>query len=283
MEKRVTNLECTVAELRETCERTDKSVQSIVERLDKLLREQQQSGASNDHNAGRRQVITEEDVTVQHEALGLGSYSDLQAEYKAVRDSVAKVKLPQHLVVGDSRAGIGRGDLAKFNTIQRCARYQETLLKIISTSEESSATATLANLTPVILAQLRYLQEEYTNLIVSSQFDEGTAKLFQTLQQNPASFPENALENLQRAVTIAGARPPRQVGFSGHPSRGRGPTPLGHSRGAGRWHQVDYSRRPWAVSHSADWRRPPGGPESRDTPFSRWGRSDGGGAAGSDQ
>ena len=55
------------------------------------------------------------------------------------------------------------------------------------------------------LAQLRYLQEEYSNLIVSNQFDESTAHLSKTLQLNPAAFAPGAVENLQPAVTIAGA------------------------------------------------------------------------------
>ena len=38
----------------------------------------------------------------------LGSFRDIQAEFLAIRDSVAKVKLPPDLVVGDSRAGVSR-------------------------------------------------------------------------------------------------------------------------------------------------------------------------------
>ena len=48
-------------------------------------------------------------------------------------------------------------------------------------------------------------------LLVSSQFDDGTAKPFSTLQQNPAAFTPNPLEDLQRAVSIAGARQYHQV------------------------------------------------------------------------
>ena len=121
----------------------------------------------------------------------------------------ARVKLPSDLVVGDSRAGVSRADLPKFNLIQKSARFQETILKLLSTCEASDPPA--SDITTVALAHLRYLQEEYTNLLVSSQFDEGTSKQFATLQQNPAAFPPNALENLHRAVSIAGACPPRQV------------------------------------------------------------------------
>ena len=121
-----------------------------------------------------------------------------------VRDSVSKVKLPTDLTVGDSRAGVGKGDLPRFQVIQKCAKIQETVLKIPSTASVSDPA--INQLTIVAIAQIRYLQEEYTNLLVSNQFDDSTAQLFKTLQQNPAAFTAGAVENLQRAVTIAGAR-----------------------------------------------------------------------------
>ena len=65
----------------------------------------------------------------------LGSYSDLQAEYKGIHESVAKLKLPLDLVVGDSRAGVGKADVPRFQVIQKCARFQETALKILSTAK----------------------------------------------------------------------------------------------------------------------------------------------------
>ena len=133
-----------------------------------------------------------------------GSYSDLQAEFRAIRDGVSKIKLPQDLVVGESRAGVGKADLPKFHTIQKCARLQETVLKALAAG--GSQEHMLANIASITLAELRSLQEEYTNLLVSNQFDGNTAKLFQTLQQNPVAFTPTALDNLQRAVTISGAR-----------------------------------------------------------------------------
>ena len=80
---------------------------------------------------------------------------------------------------------------------------QETVLKIPSTASVSDPA--INQLTIVAIAQIRYLQE-YTNLLVSNEFDDSTAQLFKTLQQNPAAFTAGAVESLQRAVTIAGAR-----------------------------------------------------------------------------
>ena len=133
----------------------------------------------------------------------LGSISEVQAECRAVRDSVSKVKLPPDLVVGDSRAGVSRADLPKFHVIQKSARYQEAVLKLLSTCDPGdTAVAQISSVSP---AHLRFLQEEYRQLLVSSLFDDGTA-VFSNLQQNPAAFTQNSLDNLQRAVSIAGAR-----------------------------------------------------------------------------
>ena len=130
----------------------------------------------------------------------------------------------------------------KLQVVQKCAKYQETLMKLLSTCEVSDAT--FSNITTVVLAQLRFLQEEYTGLIVSNQFDDGTAKLFQTLQQNPAAFTPTALENLQRAVTIAGARQNRQVSAADRP-RGRGSF-FTSEQASSRWFGPRSSRGPAA-------------------------------------
>lgn len=196
----------------------------------------------------------------------VGSFTELQAEFRSIRDRVAKFKLPPDLQVGDSRNGVSKSDWPKFQVIQRCARFQETTLKLLSHCAHTETV--LPEITTIALAQLRYLQEEYTNLLVANQFDDGTARLFQTLQQNPAAFTPDALENLQRAVSIAGARHTRQVGSPGR-SRGRGffPFPAG-----GRGYRPDLqTRRPGLAgpdAGSADWRfgrgRFGGPPGSRD-------------------
>ena len=225
-EKELTAVTDSVAKLSERFQRLETLVED-------LAREQCSSGygaASGIDNAGRRHVDREEEPTP---SAAVSSYTELQSEFRAIKESVAKIKLPADLIVGDSRTGVSRADLPKFNVLQKSARFQETALKLLSTLEDGSQPA-LSALTTVALAHLRYLQEEYTNLLVSSQFDEGTSKLFATLQQNPAAFSTSALENLHRAVAIAGARPQRQIGAS-VTSRGRGlPPVLGFGRGGGR-------------------------------------------------
>ena len=222
----------------------------ISEQLNSAQCSKQTRGEESD-NVGRRQVAADEQQHQPMPSAVCGSFSELQAEFRVIRDSVAKLKLPPDLVVGDSRAGVSRGDLPKFNIIQKSARYQETVLKLLSTCDP--ADAAVNQISAVSLAHLRFLQEEYMQLLVSSQFDDGTAKLFCTLQQNPATFTPNSLENLQRAVSIAGARQYHQVSSS----RGRAFFPAWRgSRGPGREFQYSPRRGGGQGLQPADWGRP---------------------------
>ena len=153
-------------------------------------------------NVGSRQVATDGQQHQLMPSAVLESISELQAECRTIRDSVSKVKLPPDFVVGDSRAGVSRADLPKFHVIQKSARYQEAVLKLLSSCDPGdTAVAQISSVSP---AHLRFLKEEYRQLLVSSLFDDGTA-VFSTLQQNPAAF-THSLDNLQQAMSIAGAR-----------------------------------------------------------------------------
>ena len=113
-------------------------LESLVEKLAVQLSgspSAQQNRDGESDNVGRRHVT---DIEQQHQLMPsavFGSFSEVQAEFRAIRESVAQVKLPPDLMVGDSRAGVCRTDLPKFNIIQKSARYQETVLKLLSTCE----------------------------------------------------------------------------------------------------------------------------------------------------
>ena len=55
---------------------------------------------------------------------------DLQQSFLNIKDTLSKYKLPNNLKLNvESRAGIK--DSSRLNTVIRCARYTETLLKIL--------------------------------------------------------------------------------------------------------------------------------------------------------
>ena len=107
-----------IRELTDKITAIEKSVSAVNDRLD-------------EPNAGRRHVAqpdhpTEAELSESRDRtdrFDFGSYTDLQAEFRSLRESMAKIKLPQDLVVGDSRAGVGKNDLSRFQVVQKCERF----------------------------------------------------------------------------------------------------------------------------------------------------------------
>ena len=131
---------------------------------------------------------------------------DIQAEFRNIRDSYCKVNLPGDVRLSTERSGIKRDDTQKLNIISNCARYSETVLRILASSNSESLSSELVQeLSVCVYAQQRYLQDEYAILLVNSGFNSQTAKLYRQLQKNTSAFPPGALANLQAAATIAAA------------------------------------------------------------------------------
>ena len=82
---------------------------------------------------------------------------DIQSEFTAIKDTLTKVKLRADLRLCDSRQGIRRSDQTTHNVQQLFA---------------------------ILLFQIRYLQGEFSALVVQSQFDESTGRIFRSLQKN---------------------------------------------------------------------------------------------------
>jgi len=114
---------------------------------------------------------------------------DIQSEFAAIKDTLTKVKLPANLRLCESRQGIQRSDQTAFNILSRFGRYAETTIKLLSTiDEEKIDEQSLQKLFSVQLAQIRYLQEEYSALVVQSQFYNSTARIFRSLQENTSGL-----------------------------------------------------------------------------------------------
>ena len=155
------------------------------------------------------------------------SSATIQQDFQVVKDALQRVKLPQDLKVEDSRQGIQRKDQARFNVVQKCARFAETSVKLLSTvNAQSISEADLKDLCTIQIAQLRYLQEEHSMCLVNNNFGEGVEKIYRNFRRNTSAFPPEAIEALQAAVTLntAQAQAPRGRG-------NRGPY---NYRGAGR-------------------------------------------------
>ena len=81
-----------------------------------------------------------------------------------------------------------------FHIILMSAKYAETSLKLLVASEEvkdSVGEKLLNDIYKVQAAHIKFLQEELAGVIVHSQFDANTSRLFKNLQRNTSVFDEN--------------------------------------------------------------------------------------------
>ncbi len=139
----------------------------------------------------------------------------IQQEFNIIKDSVQRVKLPTDLKVEDSRAGVPRNEQRRMNVISRCARYGETLLKILSRVKAESVTeGDLEDLVTVVIAQLRFLQEEHQLVLVNGGYGDSVERNYRNFRTHTSMFPPDALQALETAVRLSS--------FQEHNQRGRG-------------------------------------------------------------
>lgn len=189
-----------------------------------------QNGATRGQEASMSTKI-ERHREVRTEPVGptvhrLSATDDIQGEFNVIKDSVVKVKLSPDLKLTDTTRGVKRADQPFANVIQKCGRYAETTLKLLLTIDEAEVSNdTLLDLWHVQLAQIRYLQEEFSSLLVQGQFNPDVARLYRTLQKNTSGFTPNSLDILEKATTISAAN------IRAQPATGRG-RGAGFSRGS---------------------------------------------------
>ena len=157
-----------------------------------------------------------ESIPIRPEPTNLTS-EDIQGDFKQIKDSYNKNNLSSELRLFAEKTGIKRDDQPKWNVIVNCAKYSETILKILQHVDDDSLDREYCDqIATAAIAQQKYLQDEYAGLLVNSSFTPHTAKIFKQLQKNSSSFPASALNNLQTAASIAAAAVPQ------HSLRGRG-------------------------------------------------------------
>ena len=136
--------------------------------------------------------------------------SDVQGEFKALQDSLSRVKLPSNLRLNEGRQGIRRSDQPLLNVITRCARYTEAILKLLSSTDEQ---VDLDAVNFAAYSQIKYLQDEYAALVVNNTFDPTTSRLFRAMQRNTTGLSSDAQETLKQAASLAAvSRPTREAG-----------------------------------------------------------------------
>ena len=143
--------------------------------------------------------------------------------------------LPAECRVITSREGIKREDQPLLQIVTKSSKYVETAIRWLSvnsdkiTAGRNIAEEDLLELYKILQANISFLQGEYTAVLVKSQFDQDTSKLFKSLEKNNAAFNEQSLANLRAAAEISAARSRSQVSnrggshfYGSYSGRGRG-------------------------------------------------------------
>ena len=82
--------------------------------------------------------------------------------------------------------------------------------------------AFLDQLMTIFKAHLHYNQREYEAILVASQFDEDTSKLFRSFPKNNACFSEQGVSQLKLAAELpAISRKPRSTSYNYNSTRSR--------------------------------------------------------------
>ena len=137
------------------------------------------------------------------------SYDIVQHEFRKLQDKYLKTYLEPESKLHIERTGFRGEEARKLTVVHNCTKYSETILKIISASPSDTLDKTQTEEIAICAtAQQSYLQGVYANLVVHSNFDAQTAKLFSQLQKNTSAFPPSLLPTLQSAASISAASNP---------------------------------------------------------------------------
>ena len=184
------------------------------------------------------------DVRVS-QALTFPDFNAVQEEFRTIKDAVQKVKLPKEIKVEESKKGIKRQDQSKAAIITNCASYTECLLKLLLTCPEDRPISeqNWNDIITVIVAQLRYLQEEKSLLLVNSSLGEGVGTLYRQFREHTSMFNAADISKLESCVQLYNASSQNQSGDRSF-SRGRG---AGRGRGfyRGRGPSFGYQSQQW--------------------------------------
>ena len=147
--------------------------------------------------------------------------SDIQCDFKALKDSLVKVRLHSDLCVNDSRTGIKREDQGAYDVLVKAARYVETSLKVLDNIQQAGDVTQqdLENLALCGLAQVRYLQDEYSALVVQGTCSKDIGRLFRSFRRNTSGLTEDAIDDLRNASQVAAAMQPQQNSQQYQPQR----------------------------------------------------------------
>ena len=155
------------------------------------------------------EIEDDQSPNIQHHLpTSLGS-CDIQKQFEIIKDLVSRQTLPQNLKVYDSSTGIKNECRPALKVIQKTARYAETALKVLASLESPTPTTLsydnkdINNLYCVLAAQINFLQSEFSSILVKSNFNDETSRIFRSLEASNTSFSQQSLNNLRVSAELA--------------------------------------------------------------------------------
>ena len=152
-------------------------------------------------------------------------------EYEQVRDSLQRIKLPNELKLFDTQAGIKQECKGTLKVISKAGRFTETALRWVIDSQAERYKADdrgenvllpsqkIQDLFAIFTAEMNFLKEEYTALLVKSTLNEEISRLFRSLEGNKTAFSPQSLQNVRIAAELSTIQARQN---SGTFTRGRG-------------------------------------------------------------
>ena len=146
------------------------------------------------------------------EASTLIQSKDLKWEYEALRDSVARIKLPLRYRMNDSKAGINAKDKEQAAILVRSGKFIETSLKMLFEAQKNWGNSDqvadcLDGTLTALTAHMRYLQEEHNTLYVSGQYGSQAKAVLKSIQRNTSNLQPEDIEDLKTTVAILPPQP----------------------------------------------------------------------------
>ncbi len=126
----------------------------------------------------------------------------LQHKFKSVKDAYASVKLPEDLYFSGRQQGIEKGSRESATILSGAATYGEAALKVTSSLQELYGESDqLDDLTIILVAFMRFLQERHAGLVVAGTYGPKAKQLFDSIGAGNSSIGHPQI--LQRVETVA--------------------------------------------------------------------------------
>ena len=141
----------------------------------------------------------------------------LQEQFKTIKDTLSKVKLPLGFKTDFSLRGVGRNQTSSAKIINNCCEYSETLMKYVLCLQSGDPIQedNINTLMNILAAQIKYLQSEKAICFVNGKFGENVGTLFREFKSHTSVFSPEDVQVLEHVAQLANSQRGRGRGNRG--------------------------------------------------------------------